>query len=892
MDRMRALCQRWLRLLRREGTLREISEELEFHLEQRAAQEQAAGESAATARRRAEAGMGDVEEWRERGLAARRFSGLDGLAQDFRMALRGLRRGPGVALTVIACLALGLGASAAVASWIEGVLLRPFPQVAHQERMLAFSGTERGSAGVAGDATDISWPDFQDYRSQARLFDWFVVDHITSTTLAIGQRAERAIGSVVSANYFDALGVRLHLGRSFSADADEGRNAHAEVVISDAMWRERFGADPRIIGRAQVMNGVVHTIVGVAPAGFNGTFVGRKMQFWVPVSMQEVFVRAAGGYVLPDRGGDWIEGYARLKPGVSLAQAQAEVSAIAGRLARQYPASDRGRGLRLFPLSQAPFTQAGVMLPTLTAAAVVAGLLLLIVCANVGNLLLLRALGRRREMTLRLALGARRGRLLRPLLLEGAMLGGLAWVAGLGVAYAGRNLLAWAMPGSNGLSLFLPATLDGRVLGWSAALCLGAVLLFALLPALAASRMEPAAVLRAEAGSLTGSRTRLRAGLVIAQLALSLALMAATGLLLRSLWNARVADPGFATQGVMVSSLDLTGAGYSPQRMRDFEDRLLPRLRSLPGVRGVAFMGAIPFSYRGYSSAAIQVDGYQPLADERPVASYNEVDPGYLSVAGISLLAGRGFSDADTESAAPVVIVNQAMAGRYWHGANPVGLRLVVGGTARRVVGLAQTTRINRLGESPQPFFYLPARQSVTGQALTLRSELAPAALTAAVRAQVAALDPNLTLGEFLTMRQQMEQTNGAARTAALMLAAFAVVALALAAIGLYGLMAGAVAERRRELGLRLALGATPARLVNGVVSEALRLVALGAVIGLGLALAGTRLLGYLLYRVSPHDPAVLASVTVLLALLAAVAALLPARRAAATDPVTALRQE
>src|SRR5438093_8120913 len=350
------------------------------------------------------------------------------MIQDLRYGFRMLRRSPAFSILAILCLTLGIGANAAVFSWIDGILLRPFPLVSDQGRLLAVAGTNRAAPGT----DDMSWPDFQDLQRNCTLIEAFIAEKITGTTLSIGDRAERAPGSLVSANYFDAIGVHPMLGRGFEPGEDSGRDAHPVTVISYQMWQERFGGDPAIIGKTQALAGLPHTIVGVAPKGFYGTFVGYAFQFWVPASMQTQF--DAGVYKLDDRGARWIEGYVRLKPGVTIEQAQAEMSAIAARLEADYPETNRGRGVKLFPLWQTPFNNAGALLPTLAVALVVVLSVLLIACANVGNLLLVRSFAREQEMTIRLSVGAGRGRLVKQLMTEGLILSAIAAAGGLLVA--------------------------------------------------------------------------------------------------------------------------------------------------------------------------------------------------------------------------------------------------------------------------------------------------------------------------------------------------------------------------------------------------------------------------------------------------------------------------
>src|SRR5712691_10605568 len=394
------------------------------------------------------------------------------MLQDLRFGFRLLRRSPGFSMLAILCLTVGIGANAAVFSWIEGILLRPYPLVANQGRLLAVAGTNRGESGL----NDVSWPDFLDLQRSCTLIDAFIAEKITGTTLSIGDRAERAPGSIVSANYFEAIGVHPILGRGFEPGEDSGRNAHPVTVISHQMWQDRFHGDPAIIGKTQVLNGLPFTIVGVTPKGFYGTFVGYAFQFWVPASMQPQF--SAGVYKLEDRGARWIEGFVRPRPGVTLEQAQAEMSAVMARLEAAYPDTNRGRGVRLYPLWQTPFNNAGAMLPALGVSLIVVLSVLLIACANVGNLLLVRAFARRQEMTIRLSIGAGRMRVVKQLMTEGLILSAIATVGGLVLAGWLRDALAFLTPPRGGVMLRLPGELDWRVLALSAGVCVVATALF------------------------------------------------------------------------------------------------------------------------------------------------------------------------------------------------------------------------------------------------------------------------------------------------------------------------------------------------------------------------------------------------------------------------------
>jgi predicted permease len=798
-----------------------------------------------------------------------------------------LWRNPGFSILAILCLTLGIGANAAVFSWIEGILLRPYPLVVDQDRLLAVTGTNRGSPG----SSDMSWPDFLDLQRSCTLIDAFIAEKITGTTLSIGDRAERAPGSMVSANYFDAIGVPPVLGRGFEPAENTGRNAHPVTVISYQMWQERFHGDPAIIGKTQVLNGLPFTIVGVAPKGFYGTFVGYAFQFWVPVSMQAQF--DAGVYKLEDRGARWIEGFVRLKPGARLEQAQAEMSAVAKRLETDYPETNRGRGIRLYPLWQTPFNNAGALLPTLGIALVVVLSVLLIACANVGNLLLVRALSRQQEMTIRVAVGAGRGRLVKQLLTEGLILSALAAAGGLVVANWLRNTLALLVPPRGGVVLRLPGELDWRVLVLSAGVCLISTVLFALVPAILTSNIDLAGALRSQSGGVVGARGRswIRSGLVLVQMSLSFVLLVGAGLLIESLQAVRNASPGFSTQGVLTTSVDLFTAGYDPRRAKLFQDELVDRVRALGGVESVALSRMTPFTYRSYSSASIAVDGYEAPPDQQPTADYNEVGPGFLATLGIPLVSGREFTRADDETAPLVAVVDETMAAQYWRAADPVGRRVQVKGRWMQIVGVARVAKYRNLLETPKPFFYVPLRQNFSATAaLQIRTPQSPAAMAPLLVREIHALNGNVAPGELITMREQVDRTTASQRIAVTILGVFGGLALVLAAIGLYGVMSSTVSQTSRELALRMALGAGASDLLRLVMSQGLALTLGGVVLGTAAALELTRLMGYLLYKVSPRDPLAFGVAFAVIAFASVTACLMPAWHATRTDPLRALR--
>jgi predicted permease len=806
------------------------------------------------------------------------------MIKDLGFAIRMLRRSPAFSLLAVLCLTLGIGATTSVLSWIEGILLRPYPKVAVQDRMVAMAGTSKDGRA------DVSWPDFQDLRRGSTLADAFIAEHIFGTTLSIGDRADRATGSVVSANYFQALGIQPALGRGFDPSEDTGRNAHPVTVISYQAWRDRYHGDPAIIGKTQLLNGVRHTIIGVAPEGFYGTFVGYSFQFWVPASMEELF--EAGGYKLDNRGARWVEGFEILKPGITLAQAQAEISSLAKQMEADYPATNRGRGIKLYPLWQTPFNNAGTLLPTLRISLVVACFVLLIACANVGNLLLVRSFQRRHEMTVRMSLGAGRARLLRQLLMEGLLLSALAGGGGFLVANWCRNLVMLLVPARPGVVVNLPAEIDWRVLAASAAVCLVSTLLFGMVPAMEVSKIDLATSMKSESSGVIGGRGRawIRSGLVVIQVCLSFVLLVGAGLLIESLQGMRETDPGFSTRNVLTTGVDMVSAGYDPARMRNFQDQLVERVQNLPGVESVVWAKGTPFTYRASLSAPIAVDGYVAEPGEQLAVDYNEVGPGYLATMGIPLIEGREFTASDDEKAAGVAVVNEAMARLYWNGQEAVGKRLQLKGRWMQVVGVARNSKYGTLAEKPKPFLYVPMRQNTAGGLLQIRTSIPPQAMAGSLVREIKGLDSNLAPNEVITMREQVDRMSWSQRAAVTLLGIFGGIALLLAGVGLYGVMSYAVSQSSRELGLRMALGASEGDLLRLVMSRGFALTAGGMVAGVAAALGLTRLMGDLLYRVSPRDPRAFAAAFAVMALAAMAACWLPARKATRTDPVRALK--
>jgi predicted permease len=890
MPQIRAWLYRFGGLFRKNSHETDMAEEMQQHIDGLTKRNIGAGMSPNDARNAAMREFGGVEQIKEAARDQRVWRVADEFVQDMRFGARMLFRNPGFAALAILCLTLGIGTNAAVFSWIEGILVMPYPAVAHQNRMVALTGTKRGSTEFDG-RDGISYPDFVDLQKNCTLFESLIVDRIMGTTLSVGDRAERASGGIVSANYFDALGVRPILGRGFRPEEGEGRNAHPVTVISYRTWKERYGGDPAIVGKTQYLNGVQHTIIGVAPENFHGTFIGYSFNFWVPTSMQETF--DATGYKLEDRGARWIEAYAFLKPGVSRQQAQAELGAVGKQLEKTYPETNRGEGFTIYPLWKTPFNAAEGMSTTLAITLAVAVFVLLISCANVSNLLLVRSLLRRHEMTMRIAFGAGRRRLAKQLITEGLLLSVIAAAGGIAVAYWCRNALVLAFPTpAPGIVVDFPGQIDWRVLALTVAICIASTMIFALVPALQASQVDLSSALKAEAGGvLSGSRrSRLRSALVLVQVSLSFVLLAGTILLLQSLQRMQKANPGFSTN-VLATSVDLFSAGYNAERAKIFHTQLLDRVRAIPGVEMASLTRVTPFSYAVFSSDPIEVDGYQSKPNEQLTASYVQVSEQYFATLGIPIVRGREFTRNDDENAPLVAIVNETMGAKYWPGKDPVGQRLKVKDKWLEIVGVAKNANYQTKLEQPMGFFYVPVRQNFTvTNALLIRTRETIGALMNPLAREVHALDPNLAPAVLYPLQEQVDRKSYSQRLAVTLVAIFGGMALFLAAIGLYGVMSYVVNQSTRELGLRMALGASIPALLRLVLSRGLVLIVTGVILGALAAFVLMRFISGLLYNVRTYDPFAFGIAFVIMLAVGSAACFFPARRASRIDPVRALR--
>jgi predicted permease len=820
------------------------------------------------------------------------------LWQDLRYGARMLRKQPGFTLIAVFSIALGIAANTSVFTIVNAMLFKPMP-VAEPERLVALYTREPNSLFPR----EFSFPDYKDYRDQNDVFsELFLHDSQPLSLKNRDDKAELIIGELVTGNYFTGLGVTPTTGRLFTPEDDRVPGGHPLAVLNHSFWQRRFGADPNIVGRVVRLNGDDFTVIGVARQGFSGTrFLGYIPEVWLPFSMHEQVVRGSADWQTA-RGNAQFNVNGRLKPGVTIAQATAAMNLRAQQLAAAYPQTNANKSIGMVPAgnkTQPAITLMGFLPLAAGLLMGIVGLVLLVACANVANLLLARASVRRREIAMRLALGASRWRLVQQLLTESMLLA----LAGGGL---GLLLAQW-------LTSLLPATapkldfatvdfnhdlgLDGRVLGFTLAASLLTGLLFGLLPAWQASKADLVSTLKGEATVTTGRRRiHLRDLLVVAQVALSLMLLVGAGLFVKSMFYAQEMNPGFESQRILLANVNVDLQGYDETKGREFYRRVIERIKALPGVEAASLGNWLPLGPDN-NGATVNVEGYVPqYANERIEIGYTVAGPDYFETMRTPIVQGHGFTVTDDEKSPRVVVVNEAMARRFWPGQSAIGKRLRLGDAAEpvyEVVGVAHDGKYYLLGEAPTEFMFLPLRQNYSGEAtLIARTSVPPENLAALVRQEVAALDGELPVSGVKTMPEYLDRLLSAPKSVAGLVGIFGLVALALAAMGLYGVMSYAVAQRTREIGIRMALGSSVAMVFGWLLKQGMRLAFVGIGIGLLAAFALTRLLRSLLYGVSATDPLTFGLIALLLALVALLACWLPARRATKVDPLIALRCE
>ena len=832
---------------------------------------------------------------------------MDSLIKDFRYAIRGLVKRPGFTAIAVLTLALGIGANTAIFSVVNATLLLPMP-VADPDRLVYVFNGPAGSV--------FSYPDYAALRDQNNVFDGLLAFGGIAASLNSNDQTDLTNGAIVTGNFFDVIGVRAQLGRVFSTDDDKTPGGHPVVVISQGLWQRRFAGDPNIVGRQLLLNGNTFTVIGVLPAGFNGLQLGPIRDLYVPMMMQHTMRPPRAGYsgemnpdLLQTRGNRWLFSVGRLKPGVAPEQAQASLALIAQQLAETYTVN-RGRGVSVSPFSQGDNPSNRQQLSSVARLLMgVVGIVLLIACANVANLLLARSSARTKEIAVRLAIGATRWRIVRQLLTEGVLLATLGGVAGLLLAWWATRYLSAMPPPTGALPITPQFTIDRRVLLFTLGLSLLAGIVFGLAPALRASRPALIPALKDDAAAFF-ERTRmfgLRNLLVVTQVALSVVLLIAAGLFLRSLRQAQTIDPGFDAEKIVSLPLNINLLRYTSTQGREFYRQVIERVEAIPGVEsaslarvavvtGGSSVRSLLIEGRAGSGNQFRSEGSGTAPGDAESVSSNVVGPRYFQTMGIGLMQGRDFNSQDTQDHPPVVIVNEAFVRRHFPSEDALGKRLSFGGAQgpwREIVGVVRTSKYFSLGEGPTPVAYLPLSQNhETGMSLHVRTTVDPSTVAGSIRNEVQALERNLPLGNPETMSVRIANSLYAARMGAILLMVFGGLALLLASIGLYGVMAFAVSRRTRELGIRVALGARPGDVFRLVLRQGMTLVVAGLVVGMGAAAMVTRLLAAFLYGVSTRDTLTFIAIPVLLTLVALLACYLPARRATKVDPLTALRYE
>jgi len=810
---------------------------------------------------------------------------MEPLIRELRHAAAVLLRRPWFTAAAVLCLALGLGATSAIFTLVDTVLLRPLPYAAADRLMMVWNRSARQGVNLPMSAAE-----YLDLRAQSRAFSHLaaLAQNVYGLT-GEGAEPERVVGARVSAEFFPALGVRPEIGRGFLPEEDRFGNEH-EVILSDGFWRRRFGADRGLLGRAIQLDGKPTTVIGVLPPRF--TFGDVDYDVYAPLALNPKLVRArqARGLTL----------VGRLEAHASRQRANAELAGIVRRFRREFPSDYPDASWRI---AAVPILEdlVGSVRPALLVLSGAVALVLLIACANVANLLLARATAREKEVAIRLALGAGRARVMRQFLLESLLLSLAGAAAGLLLAGWGVQALVAANPYN--IPRLEQAGLDARAVGFTLFVAAVSALLFGLAPALQASRTDFHDALKegGKTSAMGSGGQRVRSALVIFEVALALVVLVGAGLVVKSFQKLQASDPGFRPKGLLSASLLLPRGKYgAPAQSRGFYRELLPRLAGLPGVRAASAVSSLPLgSVQSLANVAAHEAGALQNADQSTVNRLI-VDPGYFQTMGIALRRGRAFTAADDERAAGVAIVDEGLARRLWPRQDPIGRRVKIDGEAfpnakdgRVVVGVVGTVHQQGLAEASPDQLYVPhAQLPSVYMSLVLRAEAEPAALARSVRAAVVALDHDLPISDVRTMETVLADSLSRARVNALLFGVFALVALALAVVGVYGVMAYSVAQRTHEIGIRMSLGALPGDVLRLVIRHGMRLTLTGLAVGLVASLAATRAIGSLLYGVSATDVLTFAEVLLLLAALAWLASFVPARKATRIDPMLAMRYE
>lgn len=825
-----------------------------------------------------------------------RGSFVDELWRDLRYAVRTMRKSPTFVLFVILTLAFGIGGTTTVFTVVNTLFLNALP-VPDPAALAAVAVSKAERTSTPSGRMPISYADLQDYQARNDVF-LSLAGYTSLRNLSWqADAATRGLFSeLVTGNYFSTLGFRPVRGRFFLPKEDSTPGAHPVAVMNYGTWQTLFGGTEDIVGKTLQLNNVVFTVVGVAPPKFIGVNAIAGPDVWIPAAMAEQLLPNTMQNALTDRGKAIFRGIARLKPGVSRAQAQANVATIASSLAREYPATNQGYTARVEPIREALFAGAsGGSRPIVFASAgllIVVGIVLLIACSNVANLLLARSAARQQEMAVRLAMGASRQRLVRQLLTESVLLGLLSGVLGLAIAYAGLQLLFGALPAS---ANFVSPKLDGTVLLFSLLVSLATGFLFGTLPAFKASRTSVVQSLKDDARTTGSSQRKVTLGnaLLVGQVAFSFLLLVTAALFLRSIQRAYDIDPGFQTAHLAVFITNPGQAGYEKPQTKAFYRDARARVARIPDVASASWAANMPLWARSVNG--LEVDGRQPRSQADTITTIvNIVDAEYFATAGIAIDRGRGFTNVDQETSTPVAIVNEKLAHDHWTNGDALGKRILLPGEKqmRQIVGVARTANYSAWGEPPQPCVYVPLEQNYSdAMTLYVRSKGDPQQIVMLVQRELRGVAPHVLVSGTRTGREIIDGGLFQARMGVALLSVFGLLALGLASIGLYGIMSYSVNQRKREIGLRMALGAAHASVLRLILKQGMSLVLTGVLIGFGAALLVGRVLGRMLYGIAPGDPVSVAGAAALLSAVALLACYLPARWASRVDPMVALRE-
>src|SRR5688572_12357515 len=842
----------------------------------------------------AQAILDAIRERRRRPKAPPGDSVMQTIVQDLRYAIRSLTGNPGFAAVAVLMLALGIGANATIFSWVNAVLLNPRPASTRANELVQLTFIYRGDT-----MPSFSYPDYQDLRRASTQLSSITGFEDLAVGIVVDREAERAWAQIVTSNVFDVLGVPVVLGRGFSAD-DEKPGTPAAVVLSDAYWKRRFNGDSSVIGRQIRVNAQPFTIVGVAAPGFLGATTGLSYDMWLPIGTQPTVM--PGGNRLDARGSKWLALIGRMRPRATHDQVRAELDGILEDLRKTWASENRYLETRaaVHPLDNTPDGGIAVLRPVLLILTVVAAVVLLITCANLAGLLLARASARQREIAIRLSMGAGRWRIVQQLLVEGMLLSSLGAIAALIALRWTAGLLVGFAPPSE-LPIHLAVDIDATVVWFTALVAIGTVLLFAVAPAAQAAPADVATSLRESGAAGRGfGRHRLRRGLVAAQVALSIALLVGAGLCLRSLSQAARITPGFQAEGVVVGWVDLFSAGYTASEGRAFYARLLERVRSLPGVESASISRRIPLGFTGGSFSDVTVEGHQASDRDPQGVGLNYVGPDYAATLKIPVVAGRDLSPDDRFDRPRVALVTESMVRIFWKDRDPIGGRFMFGRPRPdqkpewlTVVGVVKDIKQRSLTERPQPFVMIPILQFYASTSvLNVRTASGLEAIGGSLQHAVREVDPRVPFYNVSLLSDHIRAATFQQKLAGDLLVVFGALALLLAGIGSYGVLSYLVGLRRREIGIRLAIGATRSDVFRLIAGSGARLIAWGLVIGLLLSVGVGVGLESLLIGIEPTDPITYAGVIGMLMLVAAAACLVPARRAASLDPAMTLREE